>query len=343
MKKSIAKTKIATSLNSLQGQKVLVFGDIMLDRYQYGAVERISPEAPVPIVRIDEEEYRLGGAGNVARNIRSLGGVPYLLGICGQDNAGKRLEKILEEDAIDHLLMGKGEWLTTIKTRVIAKGQQIVRIDREKQEFPSKAVNLNVSKVLKEVMPHYDVLIISDYGKGLINYEILETVREVAAQAETKVFIDPKLPNFSLYQGSFLMTPNQKEAGAGAKLDIEDEQRLLEAGKRIKANNNCDNLLVTRGAKGMVLFRSDNKIWHIPTMARKVYDVTGAGDTVIAVTALAHSAGNDLLTSCILANYAAGLVVGQVGTAAVQRDELLNSIENQSEPVLEDISDNDHE
>lgn len=338
MQRTITKTKIASDIKSLQGKKVLVLGDIMLDRYQYGKVERVSPEAPVPVVRIDTEEYRLGGAGNVARNISSLGGTPFLLGICGQDNAGLQLEDILKEESIDHELMGKKEWLTTIKTRVLARGQQIVRVDREKQDSPPDKLNQRVKNALQTIMPEYEVLIISDYGKGLINSELLKAAREIATAKQIKVFIDPKLPNFDLYQDSFLMTPNQAEAGAGAKINIEQDEELLDAGNIITTNNNCRNLLVTMGSKGMVLFQENQDIWQIPTMARKVYDVTGAGDTVIAVTALAQSAGCDLLTSCILANYAAGIVVGQVGTAAVSKEELKQSIEDQSEPIIENIS-----
>lgn len=337
MQDTMTKAKLASDIDLLQGKKVLVLGDIMLDRYQYGTVERISPEAPVPIVRIEEEEYRLGGACNVARNISTLGGNPYLLGICGQDYAGKKLEHILGNEKILTKLMQDKNWLTTVKTRVMAKGQQIARIDREMQKPPDEELRLEVKNSIQEIMPAYEVLIISDYGKGIINSDILNLVKEIASQSNIKVLIDPKLPNFELYHEPFLMTPNKKEAGAGAKIEVENIDKILEAGEIIKANNKCKNLLITMGAKGMILFNQDQKIWQIPTMSRKVYDVTGAGDTVIAIIGLTLSAGIDLLTCCVLANYAAGIVVGQIGTAAVKKDDLLKSIQTQSAPELKAI------
>lgn len=327
-------------------QRVLIVGDVMLDEYLMGDAERISPEAPVPVVRVSEERLLVGGAANVARNIRSLGGIPQLISVCGTGANSQALKKALSEQGIGYNLIAIEGRPTTIKTRVMARQQQIVRIDRE-DAAPITGTYLEaIMARLADQIPHHNVLIVSDYGKGLVTADFMARLLELCAKQSNPpvIFVDPKTPNFHLYQGVQLLTPNAKETSEGANLPTNTSEEILAAGDAIFAKLSCTNLLTTLGAQGMALFTADpisNKpqssttcnactspclrvpsVWHVPTMAQRVFDVTGAGDTVIATVALAYASGISLLDSCILANYAAGVVVGQVGAACVSPQEL---------------------
>lgn len=326
------------------GQRVLIVGDVMLDEYLIGDADRISPEAPVPVVRINKERLLVGGAANVARNISSLGGIPQLISICGTGDNSSALKKALTEQNIGYNLIAIEGRPTTIKTRLMARQQQIVRIDREDVSPISSAHLDTIMARLADQIPYHRVLILSDYGKGLVTADFMERLLALCAEQKNPpaIFVDPKTPNFHLYQGVQLLTPNAKETSEGAALPTSTKEEILAAGDAIFTKLSCTNLLTTLGAQGMALFTTDtasqptpicsscpnncavptSTVWHVPTMAQRVFDVTGAGDTVIATVALAYASGASLLDSCILANYAAGLVVGHVGAASVTPREL---------------------
>ncbi len=328
-------TKIATHhlpklLNRLKGARVCIVGDCMLDEYLVGDAERISPEAPVPIVLAEEEHRVLGGAGNVARNIRMLEGRPLLISVCGRDGRADMLREELEREQIDYHLSGDPERPTTLKTRVIARNQQVLRIDREDRRPVGAAIRKNVLDCLRKTLEQepFEVLILSDYGKGLISGDFMAELAAVLAALprSCKVLVDPKTPNFPLYTNAFLMTPNRKETHEASGLPVESRDELLAAGRKVFADLACQHLLTTLGPNGMALFLDPATVVHIPSAARRVFDVTGAGDTVIAVVAQCLAAGLSLLDSCLIANQAAGLVVGQVGAATVTPEELREAV-----------------
>lgn len=315
--------KIIDSLSQIKNNRVVIVGDMMLDKYQWGEVERISPEAPVPVVRIEKEDHYLGGAGNVARNIKSLGGDPYLIGICGQDQAGHEIRNLLKKEGIEHTLFTSKERKTTEKIRIIARNQQVVRVDIDPtSKITSEQENLLLKVAIESIEDNY--VIASDYGKGVIGKKTLQELTR-----KFKVILDPKTVNKNIYRNLFLMTPNTIEAGELIGIELTDRQSIIQAGKKLQAKYKLQNLVITMGGNGMAVFEQQ-EIWHIPTLAQKVFDVTGAGDTVIGTMALSLQAGNDLLSSCQLANAAAGHVVAQVGTAAAGIADIRAMLDEQS-------------
>ncbi len=321
------KNKLIHNLHRLQGRRILVIGDIMLDHYQWGEVSRISPEAPVPVVTVEKETYSLGGAGNVARNIKSLGGEPVLISIAGDDEQCGEIKKLLAGAEIEHVIISSANRKTTVKTRVIGNSQQIVRVDKENS---NRLDAESLSEIKNEIRQNCfgEYIVVSDYGKGVVNRETLSELRE------HKVVLDPKTRNFHEYQGLHLMTPNQKEAEEGSNTVIKSNGDIINTGKRLMQANNLENLLITLGPRGMVLFKGDKEILHFPTSARKVYDVTGAGDTVIAAMGICLQAEYSIQEACMTANCAAGLVVGQLGTAAVEKDALAKTMQSMSLPRI---------
>jgi D-glycero-beta-D-manno-heptose-7-phosphate kinase len=327
------------AIPALSGKKVLIIGDVMLDQYLFGAVERISPEAPVPVVQVEREEFRLGGASNVARNIVALGGQCLLMGFLGDDVAGTRMKRLLDEHGIENLCCVEPSRPTTTKTRIIAQQQQVVRIDRESSKHPESDSRAAMLRMIAQEAGSCAVIIISDYGKGLVTKDFVSRIRDIGKTQKRKPFllVDPKPKNFEAYQGVDLLTPNAKEAGieAGMESSLEDVARI---GQSLRARLQSRQLLITLGPKGMMLLESPDTALHIPTAARKVYDVTGAGDTVIAVLGLALAAGLTTLEGCLLANFAAGLVVGQVGAAVVDQRELAEAVQTWASLGVQDIS-----
>ncbi|SNS37540.1 D-alpha,beta-D-heptose 7-phosphate 1-kinase [Noviherbaspirillum humi] len=296
--------------------RLLVVGDVMLDRYWFGDVSRISPEAPVPVVRIERCEERLGGAANVARNAVSLGARAGLLGVVGQDEAGDAVQRLLTELRIDsHLNRDPGN-PTIIKLRVIGRQQQLLRIDFESP--PADTVLRNKLSQFNAMMPNFDVVILSDYAKGsLVN---VATMIAAARQAGKPVLVDPKGDDFTRYRGATMITPNKselKQVIGGWK----DEEELTGKAQRMRQELDLDALLLTRSEEGMSLY-TEGKVAHFPAMAREVYDVSGAGDTVIATVAVMLGAGLPLEEAVSIANQAGGIVVGKLGTATVTIDEL---------------------
>ncbi|MBN1621165.1 MAG: D-glycero-beta-D-manno-heptose-7-phosphate kinase [Endomicrobiales bacterium] len=314
-------------------QKILVLGDIMVDKFVWGKVSRISPEAPVPVVETTKETYSFGGAGNVANNLRSLGAQVYISGIVGNDMVGNHLR--------DELLLNKinAEGLicdysrpTIIKTRIIAAHQQIVRVDREvKGELP-KSLNQRIIRYLDKIIPHTSAVIISDYGKGMINKTILRKAISLASKQSIPVVVDPKIEHFLQYKNVSCITPNLSEAISGMRShEISEDKDINNLGFKILKRLRSKSVLITRGEKGMTLYEPGNKTTHIPTRAREVFDVTGAGDTVIASFTLAVASNASFSEAAELSNFAAGIVVGKLGTATVTPAELKAAITNYKE------------
>lgn len=305
---------------------ILVIGDLMVDQYIWGKVKRISPEAPVPVVEVSEENLLLGGATNVANNLQSLGGKVFITGVIGRDEMGRVLIHKLREKGINtEGIIVDGDRPTTVKTRIIAHNQQVVRFDKEVKADINKSTISLILEYVKTCLPDIKAIIISDYRKGMITRRL---IRELLKLTDRDIFIavDPKIGHFDYYKGVTFLTPNINEASSGSGIDIMDEKTLLMAGRALLRKLQCKAILVTRGDEGMTLFEEDGQANHIPTFAREVYDVSGAGDTVIAAFTLCHCAGASLKEAAIFANHAAGIVVSKVGTAVVTRQEIITSI-----------------
>ena len=333
----VNKDTLAERIDSFADAKVLIIGDIMIDEYLMGSADRISPEAPVPVVHVSADRHVLGGAGNVAKNVRTLGGAPKLISVSGSGMGSDLLNALLDSEDIAHDILQIGTRKTTRKTRILASNQQMIRIDRE-DVAPIAGDDLDaLMKRVEVCIADYNVVIVSDYGKGLVTKDFMERLTTLcsAQRNHPKIFVDPKTPNFKLYQNVFILTPNSKETSEGAKLPVESREDILEAGREIFRQLNCEKLLTTLGPMGMALFDDQDTVWHVPTMAQEVFDVTGAGDTVIATAALAFAAGCSLVDSCVLANYAAGIVVGHVGAASVTPDQLIETIQALPLPPVE--------
>ena len=321
--------RIREIISGFGDARVLILGDIMLDEYMYGSVDRISPEAPVPVVNISSSKILLGGAANVAANICSLGGEALLLGTVGDDEAASKISQLLKTEKISNtLLVTDLTRCTTIKTRIIAHSQQIVRADREDRHEVNPDVEKEIISRFMSVVDDIQAVIISDYGKGVINQSLLEKLMSVCLEKNIFVAVDPKETHFNNYQRVSLITPNHHEAGFAYGRRIHSEKDLLEVGKGLLKRLHAKSILITRGPDGMSLFTEDSEPTHIPTFAKKVYDVTGAGDTVIAVFVAATCAGADLVESAIVANAGAGLTVGEIGTATVTIDDLRQELEH---------------
>ena len=310
-------------IKKIKGIKVLVIGDLVLDCFLWGKVRRISPEAPVPVVEVKNESFVLGGAANVANNIASLGGMPTVVGVLGADRAGQTMQDIFNAQGIRFLTV-QGKRPTTVKTRVIAHSQQVVRIDQEDTRQVSGKTLKGLLDIIGQQVRQHDVVIGSDYLKGVISKEVMRAVLN-AARGRKFVAVDPKVGHFHLYKGASIITPNLLEASSGAGIDIKDEKSLLKAGVKLLKKLNCKAVLLTRGEDGMSLFQK-NSVTHIPTVARKVYDVTGAGDTVVGVLSMARAAGAGMVEAAVLANHAAGIVVAEVGTATTTPGRLRQSL-----------------
>ncbi|MDR0239338.1 MAG: PfkB family carbohydrate kinase [Deltaproteobacteria bacterium] len=334
MKPSVLTVDLAARL---RGKGVLIVGDVMLDQYLFGDAERISPEAPVPVIRLDQERCYLGGAGNVARNVTALGGKASLVGVAGDDDAGRMLQDLLRQESLDaHVPLCPGR-VTTRKTRVLARNQQMLRLDRE---CPCPLNEGEVRLLLDRLAPlaeAHEVLILSDYGKGLVGPSFMESLRALLASLPRSplLLVDPRPQNMHLYQGAFLLTPNLKESADAVRLSIRSQEEIIAAGRAVMAGSRTHHLLMTLGPQGMASFLATGEVWRIPTAAHAVFDVSGAGDTVIGALALGLAAGMPLLPACMLANFAAGIVVAKVGTATATPDELVDAVITWPVPDLE--------
>jgi D-beta-D-heptose 7-phosphate kinase/D-beta-D-heptose 1-phosphate adenosyltransferase len=310
----------------MRGRRVLVVGDVMLDEFLWGRVSRISPEAPVPVVQVEHESFHVGGAGNVAANVRSLGGEAVLAGVLGEDAAGARVRSAVARGGIEPRLVADGARPTTVKTRIVAHHQQVVRADREDAADVDGAVAAAVAGAVREELPRCGAVVVSDYQKGVVTPELLGEVLPLARRRRVPVLVDPKVRHFALYRGVALVTPNQLEAEQATGVRIADDRSAEAAGRAILRALRCRAVLVTRGESGMSLVERSRPPLHVEAAAREVFDVTGAGDTVIATIALAVAAGATLAEAAVLANAAAGVAVGKLGTAQVTSGELLSAL-----------------
>lgn len=313
-------------LNEFKNNKILVIGDLILDRYIFGKVNRISPEAPVPVVEVTDENFLLGGASNVANNIVSLGGHATIVGVAGNDRAGEVLMRMLGEKGVQCDGVFFGPRPTTVKTRVIAHNQQVVRFDRENKDKVDGKVFRGLLGYIRSAVQNNDAVIISDYKKGVVSSELVKEALKHSRPGNIFVSVDPKVGHFHCYKNVSLVTPNVMEASIASGLEIKDEKSLINAGRALLRKIPCDAVLITRGEHGMSLFRKDKKEVHIPTVAKNVYDVTGAGDTVIAAFTIAYAAGASMEEAAVIANHAAGIVVGEVGTAVATLEQLRKSL-----------------
>ncbi|MFQ5900035.1 MAG: D-glycero-beta-D-manno-heptose-7-phosphate kinase [Thermodesulfobacteriota bacterium] len=314
-------------IKAFKKTRILVIGDIILDHFIWGNVQRISPEAPVPVVEVTSENMMLGGAVNVVNNIHSLGGEVYIGGIVGRDEDGKKVIEELKERGIstNGIVLEDGR-PTSIKTRIIAHNQQVVRFDKEKKgEISAKALKA-ILDYAKGMADEVNVLIISDYAKGVISRELVKELIALYRENGRVVVIDPKVKHINFYKGATVITPNTFEASKASGIDIEDDDSLERSGRHLLETLSSEAVLITRGEHGMALFEKTGDVTFIPTVAHDVYDVTGAGDTVIGVFALALASGTGYKEAAVLANYAAGVVVGEVGTAVVRPEELFDAI-----------------
>ena len=327
----IADVRLREILDAIVTRKVMVIGDVMLDRYVWGSVSRISPEAPVPVVDINEETTRLGGAANVANNIVSLGASCAVFGVTGDDGDGADLRSEIEARGIDPSGMARlSDRPTTIKTRVIAHNQQVVRTDRESRAELTGAEEASMIDSIVGRLGEFQGAIISDYGKGVITKNLLDALIPEARSRGVILSVDPKETHFLNYKNVSLITPNVYEAGAAISKRIHDQQSLLDAGWELFDILTPDALLITRGEEGMSLFQAGQSHTHFPTVSRQVYDVTGAGDTVITSFTLALCAGASMSEAAHIANHSAGIVIRDVGTGTVDPEELLASFETHS-------------
>ena len=315
-------------LKKMRGRRILVLGDVMLDEFLWGKVVRISPEAPVPVVEATSQSFHLGGAGNVASNVRSLGGEAVLAGVVGEDAAGRKIQEELAAAGVEgSLAVSDSGRPTTVKTRIIAHHQQVVRADREHSDDIPDALEDDLLRRVRGALRACDALVVSDYQKGVVTSRLMKSALAMARHEKAPVLVDPKVRHFALYQRVAVVTPNQTEAEQASGIRIRTAADLRAAGRRILAMLRCQAVLVTRGEHGMSLFERGRRDVHIPTAAREVFDVTGAGDTVIAMLGLALCAGARPREAATLANYAAGVVVGKLGTATVTPDEVLAAVE----------------
>jgi len=314
---------LSNDIDKFTSCRITVVGDVIMDEFFWGRVERISPEAPVPVVEVERQSHMLGGAGNVVNNIIALGGQTLLCGVVGDDPMGEKLGRILRtlNNVTDRLVV-EDRRPTTIKTRIVAHSQQVVRVDREERKPVDEKSIDRILATLKDEIKASQAIVVADYGKGVVTRSLMDGIRSLVKDKEIVLAVDPTVRNTALYKDVTVITPNHYEAQQMSGIQIEDDQSLRRAGAHLLEELGCQMVLITQGDKGMTLFEGNGEITQIPTVARKVFDVSGAGDTVIATFTLALAAGLTPSQSAVLANLAAGIVVGEVGTATVEASRL---------------------
>ncbi len=324
---TIQPERIQTLFNTLKGKRILVVGDVMIDRYLRGAVKRISPEAPVPVVEMESESYHFGGAANVALNLKVLGCEPVSLGLLGQDHNANIFLNLIDEAGLD----GSGfiqaeDRPTTIKTRVIGDNQHMVRIDHEQIHYGNTHLELELRAQFDHLAPYADAIILEDYNKGLLSADFIRYILEYSNRENKIVTVDPKFRNFLKYQGATVFKPNIIETAQALGLPLDDDTQVEKAGFELLHRLKAKTVMLTRGADGISIFGEAGKSVHLPVKTRKVADVSGAGDTVIAVMTAMLSAGASVLEAAVCANHAAGIVCGEVGIVPVQPDILIEDL-----------------
>ncbi len=326
------KQLLLNQIPSLEGKKILIIGDVGLDEYVMGQVRRISPEAPVPVLEVEEEDMRLGLAANVAQNVASLGGVPLLVSVVGDDTGANLLKELYLKSGVswDYMIVDKSR-PTTRKTRMMARQQQLVRVDYELKKYLSAETEQRLIQTVEQNVAKVDGVIIEDYAKGVISKAVVEKISAICKANNKRLMVDPHRDNpGSFYAGVDLIKPNYDEAVVLAGMNFDDlrtnPNKVVEVGRALQKITGAKEVVLTRGKDGMTIF-SNNEITEVPTFARKVFDVTGAGDTVIATLSLGLVSGLTLVQSCMLANYAAGVVVGKVGCVPCEIPELKEYIQ----------------
>ncbi len=329
--------ELKDAVDRFPSARLIVVGDLMVDKFIWGAVERISPEAPVPVVEVNKESMVLGGAANVLHNVIDLGGKGLIAGVAGDDPAGRSLCEMLEglDCPADGVFLEPGR-VTTVKTRIIAHSQQVVRLDREQKDGISPKTVQKALDYVEGALGSIDGVVVADYGKGFVTEELMEELRGLVGLAGVFLGVDPKVDNFQLYSNVTFLTPNHHEAGKMYGSRITDEDSLIEVGEGLLRHLGLEFMVITRGDKGMSIFIRETEPVHIPTVAKEVFDVSGAGDTVIAALSLALAAGLGPVRAAALANVAAGVVVGMVGTATVTPKRLKRAIDEVMSPKEND-------
>jgi rfaE bifunctional protein kinase chain/domain len=324
---SITKTRLQTLYDKFAGKRIAVIGDLMLDRYFWGTVTRISPEAPVPVVEVDSESTRLGGAANVANNVAALGGIPLMMGVVGDDAAGQALKGIIEELHFPTTGIVIDESRpTTVKTRVIAHNQHVVRIDHEEKSDIDSETQQKLRKALEREIDNIDGIILEDYNKGVLAKSLIVGVIDMARKKRKIVAVDPKFNNFFEYKGVTIFKPNRKETEEALGARLHSDESIEKAGRELLKRLQAENILMTLGERGMTLFEQSGAVSNIPTAARKVADVSGAGDTVVSTLTMALAAGASIRESATLANVAGGIVCGEVGIVPIDKKALFEAM-----------------
>ncbi len=313
-------------VGNFRNKVIIVIGDVMLDKSIWGSVKRISPEAPVPVVDVKKESYTAGGASNVAMNINALGGRASIVGLVGNDSAKSTLLRILEKNniATDGLIV-HSKRPTTQKVRILGQNQQLLRVDYENKDYLSEREEKKIIDSLAKEIGKSDAVVVSDYAKGVVTEKVMKNIATLCKKNGKPLIVDPKPKHFAFYKGATLITPNTKEACEAVGIEETESEGINEVGERLKRITGS-NILITRGERGMSLFSLDCSIRHIPTAAKEVYDVTGAGDTVVGAISLSIAAGARLEDAAVIANHAAGITVGKVGTSTVSPEELIRSL-----------------
>jgi len=312
---------------SFDGKRIAVIGDMMLDGYFWGDVKRISPEAPVPVLEVEDEFFRFGGAANVAFNILTLGGIPVPVGVIGNDNYGNIFSSLLKEKNIeDEGIIIDNARPTTTKTRVIANNQHVVRIDKESKAYISNKIEAKISSYLESIIDKLDGIILQDYNKGILTPSLIYKIISLANKKNILVTVDPKFDNFFEYKNVTVFKPNRIETETVLGIRIKNDEDISSAGRNLLQKLNSKYVLLTLGEGGIAVFEESDKERRMPTKAIKVADVSGAGDTVISTLTIGLAAGADIYEACFLANYAAGIVCGEVGIVPIEKELLFKTV-----------------
>ncbi|MCH8324987.1 MAG: D-glycero-beta-D-manno-heptose-7-phosphate kinase [Bacteroidetes bacterium] len=325
----IGKNRLNDIKANFNNKKIAVIGDMMLDSYFWGDVKRISPEAPVPVLEVENEFYRFGGAANVALNIQKLNGIPLPIGVIGNDNHGSIFSSLLNEANITNEgIIIEDSRPTTTKTRVIAGNQHVVRIDKESKMYLNEEIERNVYNLFESEINEIDAVILQDYNKGVLTPNLISKIIMLANKNNILITVDPKFNNFFSYKDVTVFKPNRKEAEEVLGIKIKSDEDISNVGKKLLSKLNAKNILLTLGEEGIAIFQKDKEEIRIPTKARKIADVSGAGDTVISTLTMSIAAGTDILEASYLANYAGGLVCEEVGIVPIEINHLFNIAEN---------------
>ena len=309
------------------GKRIAVIGDMMLDGYFWGDVKRISPEAPVPVLEVEDEFFRFGGAANVALNILTLGGIPVPVGVIGNDSYGSIFSSLIKEKNIEEAgIIIDNERPTTTKTRVIANSQHVVRIDKESKAYISNKIESKISSYLESVLDKLDGIILQDYNKGILTPSLISKIITLANKKNILITVDPKFDNFFEYKNVTVFKPNRKETETVLGIRIKSDKDISSAGRNLLQKLNSEYVLLTLGEAGIAVFEKGDKERRMPTKARNVADVSGAGDTVISTLTIGLAAGANIYEACFLANYAAGIVCGEVGIVPIEKGKLFETV-----------------